>query len=65
MLHGTGKVNFVGCWLLTFVLCTGKLASLTDMSWWWVVSPVLAVNAVFTGVAVVRGLLAPGVANED
>lgn len=65
MYQQPAYVNLVGCWLLTFLLCTGKLATLTEMSWWWAVSPVLTSNGIFAGRAVLRVLLMRGVEDED
>ena len=56
-MHGTSKVNFTMSWVLTFMLVSGKLASLTDMSWWWVIAPAITVNVIFGGIAVARGFL--------
>lgn len=58
-------LNLLGCWLLTFTLSIGKLLSLTDMSWWWAVSPIITVNVVFASIAVARGLLLRVESNED
>lgn len=58
-------VNLLGSWLLTFVLSIGKLMSLTDLDWWWVLAPILVSNGIFAGVAIMRGLLYKGLPNED
>jgi len=65
MYRQPAYVNLVGCWLLTFVLVTGRMASLTDMNWWWAVAPALAVNGVFAGNALLRGILWKGDEDED
>ena len=49
-----GGIGFIG--LLTVVFITLKLASLIDWSWWWVLSPVLAVIALIGFVVMVMGI---------
>lgn len=56
-------VNLVGSWLLSFMFVSGKFAGLTEISFWWCVSPVIAFNVVVASITAIRRLL--GASRED